>query len=221
MKFFTLYSAKYKKTGFKSSAREDAIFHSTFISLTQISGKLENNLNKLQKKRTVHVLHQTTVPMSHHWRRLQHTFRCFRTKTCHAAGKMNALGKSHVTFRMLSIKKETAFSFVLNKILDILLGRRILQQYQTIGEIFFRFHAKLRWKKEEVSLCSANAWIGTHATFLVILKWCCHFSVVQSFQLFKVFSSSLQHIRRTYKANIRDQLIENTTIVSVDVILSV
>ena len=32
-------------------------------------------------------------------------FQCFRTKTQHAAGKMNALGKGHVTFRMLSIKK--------------------------------------------------------------------------------------------------------------------
>ena len=38
---------------------------------------------------------------------------------------------------------------------------------------------------------------------------------------FKVFSSSLQHIRHTYRANICDQLIENTTIVSVDVMLSV
>ena len=62
MKFFTLYSAKYKKTGFKSSAWEYAAFHSTYISHTQISRKLENNLNKLLKKRTVHVLHQTTVP---------------------------------------------------------------------------------------------------------------------------------------------------------------
>ena len=61
MKFFTLYLAKYKKTGFKSTAREDATFHSTFISHTQIGGKLENNLSKLLKKRTIHVLHQTTV----------------------------------------------------------------------------------------------------------------------------------------------------------------
>ena len=105
MKFFTLYSAKYKKTGFKSSAREDTTFHSTFILHTQIGGKLENNLNKLLKKRTVHVLHQTTVPMSDHWRRLQHTFRCFWTKTRHAAGTMKALRKGHMTFQMLAIKK--------------------------------------------------------------------------------------------------------------------
>ena len=41
------------------------------------------------------------------------------------------------------------------------------------------------------------------------------------FRLFKVFSSSLQHMQCTYRANIRDQLIENTTTMSVDVILSV
>ena len=34
------------------------------------------------------------------------------------------------------------------------------------------------------------------------------------FRLFKVFSLSLQHIRRTYRANIRNQVIENTTILS-------
>ena len=69
MKVFTLYSAKYKKTGLKSWAWEDATFHSTFISCTQIGGKLENNVNKLLKKRTVHVLHQTTggtVPTPDH-----------------------------------------------------------------------------------------------------------------------------------------------------------
>ena len=37
-------------------------------------------------------------------------------------------------------------------------------------------------KKTRVSLCSANAWIGTHVTFPVIPKRCCHFLVVQSFQ---------------------------------------
>ena len=40
------------------------------------------------------------------------------------------------------------------------------------------------------------------------------------FRLFKAFSSSLQHIRRTSRANIHDQLIENATIMNVDVILS-
>ena len=37
-------------------------------------------------------------------------------------------------------------------------------------------------EKTQVLLCSANAWIGTHTTFLVIPKRCCLFSVVQSFQ---------------------------------------
>ena len=41
------------------------------------------------------------------------------------------------------------------------------------------------------------------------------------FQLFKVFSLRLQHIWRNYRANIQDQLIENPTTGSADVILSV
>ena len=90
--------------GFKSSAREDATFHSTFISHTQIGGKLENILNKLPKKCTVHVLHQIYVCTSDHWRRLQHIFRCFRTKTRHAAGRMKPFRKGHVMCRILSIK---------------------------------------------------------------------------------------------------------------------
>ena len=51
----------------------------------------------------------------------------------------------------------------------------MLQHYQTIRERFFRFRAKLRW----VLLCSATAWIGTHATFPVISKFfsCSKFSV--------------------------------------------
>ena len=46
---------------------------------------------------------------------------------------------------------------------------------------------KTSLKKTSIAhmLCSANAWIGTHATFPVIPKRCCHFSVVQSFQ-FKI-----------------------------------
>ena len=38
------------------------------------------------------------------------------------------------------------------------------------------------------------------------------------FRLLKIFSSRLQHIWHSYRANIRDQLIENTTIVSVHVL---
>ena len=80
-----------------------------------------------------------------------------------------------------------------------------------IGETFFRFRAKLRWKKRRVLLCSANAWIVT-----------CELSGDSEAMLFfKFYSLSLQHIWRTYRANIHDQLIEIATIVSVDVILSI
>ena len=104
IKLFTLYSARYKKRAFKSLAQEDATFHSTFISHTQIGEKLENILNKLLKKCRVHVLHQIDVPTSDHWRILQHTFRCFRTKTRHAAGRMQSFRKGHVMWQMLSLK---------------------------------------------------------------------------------------------------------------------
>ena len=82
----------------------------------------------------------------------------------------------------------------------------MLQQYQTVGEIFFRFHAKLRWKKNEYH-CVVQIPGSEHTRRF---WWFQNDAVV--FRLFKVFSSSLQHIWRTYRANIRDQLIENTTI---------
>ena len=113
-----LYSAKYiKKNSFKSSAREDATFHSTSISHTQIGGKLENILNILNIPKKAHSACSTSdshVCMSDHWRRLQHTFQCFQTKTCHAARRMKSFRKGHVTCQMLSIKT-TVFSFVLYK----------------------------------------------------------------------------------------------------------
>ena len=146
MKSFMLYSTKYKKTGFKSSAWEDAIFHSTFISHTQIGGRLENNLNELLKKCTVHVLHQTTVDCT--------DVAPLKETTTHLsvfANKDTPCGRNNegTWERSRDVpdvvdKKETAFLFVLYKILGILLGRQILQQYQTIREIFFRYHAKLR-----------------------------------------------------------------------------
>ena len=74
----------------------------------------------------------------------------------------------------------------------------MLQQYQTIREIFFRFRAKLRWKKW-VSLCSANAWIGTHVTFPVILKRCCRFSV-QSFQF--EFTTHLMYLQGKHSQSV-------------------
>ena len=67
IKFFTLYLAKYIKKKWVSNllAQECATFHSTFISHTEIGGKLENILNKLLKKHTVHVLHQIAELTTH------------------------------------------------------------------------------------------------------------------------------------------------------------
>ena len=72
----------------------------------------------------------------------------------------------------------------------------MLQQYQMIGEILFRFCAKLHWKNKQVLLLSTNAWIGTHAMFPVIPKRCCHFSVVLSFQF--EFTTHLTYLQGTF-----------------------
>ena len=59
---------------------------------------------------------------------------------------------------------------------------------------------KTSLKKKRVSLCSANAWIGTHATFPVIPKRCCRFSVVQSFQF--EFTTHLTYIQGKHSLSI-------------------
>ena len=112
------YSAKYKETGFKSSAREDATLDSTFISHTQIGGKLENILNKFLKKRTdltsdswmyIRPLKETTTHLL-----------MFPNKDT-PCGRENEViqERSHDVPDVVD-KKETAFSFVLYKVLDIL-----------------------------------------------------------------------------------------------------
>ena len=85
----------------------------------------------------------------------------------------------------------------------------MLQQYQTIREIFFRLCAKLRWRK--LYCCVVQMLGSEHAR---CFRWFRSGTVV--FQLFKVFSLRLQHIWHTYRANIRNQLIENSAIMSVD-----
>ena len=124
-------------------------FWQYFISHTQIGRKLENILNKLLKKRTVYVLYQTTVPTSHHWRRLQHTFRCFRTKTCHAARRIKSFRKGHVTCRMLSIKKRLLSPLFCTK---YLISCRDVRCYNTIirlGKYSSDFVQNFAEKKEE------------------------------------------------------------------------
>ena len=103
---------------FKSSAWEDATFHSTFISHTQIGRKLENNFNKLLKKHTVHVLHQTTVgPLKETTTHLS----VFPNKDT-PCGRENEGTRGERSRDVPDVvdKKETAFSFVLYKILVIL-----------------------------------------------------------------------------------------------------
>ena len=212
-----LHSTKYKKMVFKSSVREDATFHSTFILHMQIGGKLENILNKLLKKHTVHVLHQNDVPTSDHWRILQHTFKCFRTKTRHAAGRMKPFRKGHMTCWMLSIKRDCLLCtkrdcFVQN--IRYLLGTSDVTTISNDRGDILQNSCKTSLKKNEY--CCVVQMNGSE--HMQCFRWFRSDAVIFRF---RVFSSRLQHFWRTYRANIHNQLIENTTIVSVDVILSV
>ena len=158
----------------------------------------------------MHVLHQIDVPTSDHWRILQHTFWCFLTKSRHAARRMKSFRKGHVTCWMLSIKWDCFLvCFVQN--IRYFVGTSAVTTISNDQGNILQTLCKTSLKK---TLCNANTWIGTHAMFPMILKWCCHFSV-------KLFSLRLQHFWCTYRANISDQLIKNSTIVSVDFILSV
>ena len=138
-----LYSAKYKKMGFKSSAWEDATFHSTFISHTKISRKLENILNKLLKKHTVTCF---TSDCGTYVRPLKDTtthLLMFPNKDTPCGRENECIWERSRDVPDVVNKKRDCFlvCFVQNIRLQ---GRWILQQYQTIGEIFFRFRAKLR-----------------------------------------------------------------------------
>ena len=114
-----LYSAKYKKMGFKSLVQEDATFHSTFISHTQIGRKLENNLNKLLKKHTVHVLHQTGTYVGPLKKTATHLL-IFPNKDTPCGRENEGTQERSREVPDVVDKKTTAFSFVLYKILDIL-----------------------------------------------------------------------------------------------------
>ena len=167
------------------------------------------------KKHRVHVLHQTAVPTSDNWRRLQHTFRCFRTKTCHAAGRMKSFRKGHVTFRMLSIKKRLLSPLFCTKYSISCRDVRCYNNIKRSGKYSSDFVQNFAEKKQEY--CCLMPMHGLEHTLRFQWFW----SDAVIFWVFKVFSSSLQHIWRTYRANICNQLIENTTIVGADVILSV
>ena len=93
-------------------------------------------------------------------------------------------------------KKETAFSFVLYKILDILEGRWILQQYQTIGEIFFRFRAKTSLKKNEYHCVVQMHGLEHTQRF----RWFQSNAVVQSFQF--EFATHLTYIQGKHSRSI-------------------
>ena len=167
--------------GFKSLAREDATFHSTlFCTPKQVENFKIFSINSW-KSAQCNVL-QHAVPTLDHWRRVQHTFQCFWTKTCHVARRMKSFRKGHVTCQMLSIKKRLLSSLFCTKYSISCRDVRCYNNIKWSGKYSSDFVQNFAEKNKQVLLCSANAWIRTHVTFLVIPKRCCCFSVVQSFQ---------------------------------------
>ena len=79
-------------------------------------------------------------------------------------------------------KKETCFLVCFVQNIRHLVGTSDITTISNDRGNILQISCKTLLKKKQVSLCSANAWIGTHVTFPVILKRCCRFLVVQSFQ---------------------------------------
>ena len=198
MKFFTLYSAKYKKRVSNLRCGKMPLFTVLSFCTPKSAENLKiiatNSWKSTQCMFYVRPLyrHRTTEGL------LQHTFRCFQTKTHHAARKMNALGKGHVVQNIRYLVGTSDITTISNNRGNIL-----------------QISCKTSLKKTKYR-CVVQMHGSEHTR---CFRWFRSDAVI--FQLFKVFSLSLQHIWRTYRANIHDQLIENTTIVSVDVILSV
>ena len=161
--------------------RENVTFHGTFISHTQIGWKLENILNKLLEKHTVHILHQTFY---------MYYVRPLKNTTIHLSMFLNkdtpcSRGNEVIQKKsrdMLDVvKKRDCFLVCFVKILDILYNVSYCNNIKRSGKYSSDFVQNFAEKNTGVLLCSANAWIRTHAMFPMIPKWCCCFSVVQSF----------------------------------------
>ena len=171
-----------------------------FISYTQISGKFfsVNSRKSAQCMFYIRLLYLcwTTEGDYNTW-----------TKTHHAAGRMKFRKGQRDVLDVVDKKECFLLCFVQN--IQYLVGTSDVTTISNNWGNILQILCKTSLKEKRVLLCSANAWTGWFRSDAVI------------FRLFKVFSSSLQHIQRTYWANIRNHLIENTTIVSVGVILSV
>ena len=136
---------------------------------------------------------------------------CFQTKTRHAAGRMKAFRKSHMTCWMLSIKKRL-LSHLFVKNIRYLVGMSDVTTISNDQGNILQISCKTLLKQKEY--CCVVQMHGLE--HMQHFQWFWSNAVV--LWLLKVFTSSLQHIWRTYRANICNQLIKNTTIVSVDVI---
>ena len=119
---------------------------------------------------------QTAVPTSDHWRRLQHTFRCFQTKTCHAAGRMKSFRKGHMTCWMLLIKKRLLSPLFCTKYLMSCRDIRCYNDIKQSGKYSLDFVQNFAENPPKYCCVVQMHGLEHMRHFSVILKWCCHFS---------------------------------------------
>ena len=167
IKCITLYSAKYKKKFSNLRHGKMPLFTVLLFHTPRLAENLKifsiNSWKSAQCMFYIRPLKNTTTYLS-------------------MCGRGNEVTQGKVTWCAGCCQKMRLFSGLFWKNIRYFAECQILQQCQTIGEIFFRLCAKLCSKKRRVLLCNANVWNRTHVMFPVILKQCWHFSVVQSFQ---------------------------------------
>ena len=112
---------------------------------------------------------------------------------------MKSFRKGHVTCWMLSIKLDCFLVCCVQNIIYFVGTSHVTTISNDQGNIL-QILCKTSLKKKRVLLCSANAWLRTHATCPVIPKRCCRFAVVQSFPF--EFTTHLTYLQGKHSRSI-------------------
>ena len=182
-----------KKMGFKSLVWKDVTFHSTFISHTQISGKLENILNKLLKKHSacstsdscmyIGPLKETTTHLS-----------MFLNKDTPCGRENEGIQeRSHDVLDVVDKKRDCVLvCFVQN--IRYLVGTSDVTTISNDRGNILQISCKTLLEKTHEYCCVVQMHGSEHMwMFPVIPKRCCHFAGVQSFQF--EFTTHLMYLQ--------------------------
>ena len=180
MKFFTLYSDKHKK-------RVSNLRHGKMPPFTVLSFCTPKSAEKL-KIISINSWKSTQCmfyirPLYLRWTTegdYNTPFGVSEQRHAMRLGKEGTQERSRDVLDVVDKKECFLVCFVQN--IRYLVGTSDITTISNDPGNILQISCKTTLKKTRVLLCSANAWIGTHATFPLIPKRCCHFSVVQSFQ---------------------------------------